>query len=80
MAFLPNYDMPTALVLVSGSDIWLNTPQPPLEASGTSGMKAALSCRPVRQARACRIADVRRSRALARRHESRYAAEPYLIG
>ena len=29
--------------LVSGADVWLNTPQPPLEASGTSGMKAALN-------------------------------------
>jgi starch phosphorylase len=28
---------------VSGADVWLNTPQPPLEASGTSGMKAALN-------------------------------------
>jgi starch phosphorylase len=43
MAFLPNYTMSTALALVAGSDIWLNTPQPPLEASGTSGMKAALN-------------------------------------
>jgi starch phosphorylase len=43
MAFLPNYTMATALLMVSGSDIWLNTPQPPLEASGTSGMKAALN-------------------------------------
>jgi len=29
--------------LVSGADVWLNTPQPPLEASGTGGMKAALN-------------------------------------
>jgi starch phosphorylase len=43
MAFLPNYSMDTALALVAGSDLWLNTPQPPLEASGTSGMKAALN-------------------------------------
>ncbi|MEX0758177.1 MAG: alpha-glucan family phosphorylase, partial [Tistlia sp.] len=42
-AFLPNYDMELAKVLVAGSDIWLNTPLPPLEASGTSGMKAALN-------------------------------------
>lgn len=41
--FLPNYDMRTAKALVSGADIWLNTPLPPLEASGTSGMKAALN-------------------------------------
>lgn len=43
IAFLPNYDMRTALMLVSGVDVWLNTPEPPLEASGTSGMKAALN-------------------------------------
>lgn len=41
--FLPNYDMEIAKLLVSGVDIWLNTPLPPLEASGTSGMKAALN-------------------------------------
>jgi starch phosphorylase len=39
--FVPNYDMRKAKLLVAGSDVWLNTPQPPLEASGTSGMKAA---------------------------------------
>jgi starch phosphorylase len=43
MAFLPNYDMAVARTLVAGADIWLNTPLPPLEASGTSGMKAALN-------------------------------------
>jgi starch phosphorylase len=43
IAFLPNYDMTIAKALVSGSDVWLNTPLPPLEASGTSGMKAALN-------------------------------------
>ena len=43
MAFLPDYTMATALAMVSGADVWLNTPQPPLEASGTSGMKAALN-------------------------------------
>jgi starch phosphorylase len=41
--FLPNYDMRLAKLLVSGVDVWLNTPQPPLEASGTSGMKAAFN-------------------------------------
>ena len=41
--FLPNYDMALARHLVSGVDVWLNTPLPPLEASGTSGMKAALN-------------------------------------
>jgi starch phosphorylase len=39
--FVPNYDLALAKLLVAGSDIWLNTPLPPLEASGTSGMKAA---------------------------------------
>jgi starch phosphorylase len=43
IAFLPNYDIEIAGRLVSGVDIWLNTPLPPLEASGTSGMKAALN-------------------------------------
>ncbi len=43
IAFLPNYDMALAKLLVAGADIWLNTPLPPLEASGTSGMKAALN-------------------------------------
>jgi glycogen phosphorylase len=43
MAFLPDYDMSIAAKLVAGSDIWLNTPLPPYEASGTSGMKAALN-------------------------------------
>lgn len=41
--FLPNYDMNLAKYLVSGVDLWLNTPRPPLEASGTSGMKAAVN-------------------------------------
>lgn len=43
IAFLADYDMDLALTLVSGSDLWLNTPLPPLEASGTSGMKAAFN-------------------------------------
>lgn len=43
IAFLSDYTMATALAMVSGADVWLNTPQPPLEASGTSGMKAALN-------------------------------------
>lgn len=41
--FLPNYEMQMAQTLVAGADVWLNTPLPPLEASGTSGMKAALN-------------------------------------
>ncbi|MBC8413214.1 MAG: alpha-glucan family phosphorylase [Nitrospira sp.] len=43
IAFLEGYNMEIALDLVSGSDIWLNTPLRPLEASGTSGMKAAVN-------------------------------------
>ncbi|MEM2915330.1 MAG: alpha-glucan family phosphorylase, partial [Candidatus Bathyarchaeia archaeon] len=41
IAYLEDYDMDTAAKIVSGVDLWLNTPMPPLEASGTSGMKAA---------------------------------------
>jgi starch phosphorylase len=41
VAFIQNYNMAIALKLVSGVDVWLNTPLRPLEASGTSGMKAA---------------------------------------
>jgi starch phosphorylase len=41
MVYLSNYDMDMALKMVSGVDVWLNTPQRPREASGTSGMKAA---------------------------------------
>jgi starch phosphorylase len=41
VVYLENYDIELAKLLVSGVDLWLNTPQPPLEASGTSGMKAA---------------------------------------
>jgi starch phosphorylase len=43
VAFLENYDMHMAKFLVQGVDIWLNTPRFPLEASGTSGQKAALN-------------------------------------
>ena len=41
--YLPDYDMELAKHLISGVDIWLNTPEKPHEASGTSGMKAALN-------------------------------------
>jgi starch phosphorylase len=41
IVYLENYDMYLAAKLVSGVDVWLNTPLRPLEASGTSGMKAA---------------------------------------
>jgi glycogen phosphorylase len=43
IAYLEDYDMAQAAVLTAGSDVWLNTPLPPLEASGTSGMKAAMN-------------------------------------
>lgn len=43
VAFLPGYDMETARTMVAGVDVWLNTPLRPLEASGTSGMKAAFN-------------------------------------
>ncbi|MGH8976962.1 MAG: alpha-glucan family phosphorylase [Acidimicrobiia bacterium] len=43
VAFLEDYDLSTAVPLVAGCDVWLNLPRPPLEASGTSGMKAALN-------------------------------------
>ena len=43
IVYLENYDLKLAKMLTSGVDIWLNTPQVPREASGTSGMKAALN-------------------------------------
>jgi starch phosphorylase len=43
VVYLPDYDMEIARLLVAGVDIWLNTPLRPLEASGTSGMKAAFN-------------------------------------
>ena len=43
VAFLEDYDMHLAHLLVQGVDLWLNVPRVPLEASGTSGMKAALN-------------------------------------
>lgn len=43
IVYLPDYDMTIARLMVAGVDLWLNTPLPPLEASGTSGMKAALN-------------------------------------
>ncbi len=43
IVFVENYDLHVARHLVQGVDLWLNTPRPPLEASGTSGMKAALN-------------------------------------
>ena len=43
VAFLENYDMHVAPRLIAGVDLWLNLPRPPLEASGTSGMKVAIN-------------------------------------
>ena len=43
VVFLENYDMTIGRMLTRGSDIWLNNPRRPLEASGTSGMKAAMN-------------------------------------
>lgn len=43
IVFVPDYDARLAKLMVAGSDLWLNTPEPPLEASGTSGMKAAVN-------------------------------------
>jgi starch phosphorylase len=43
LVFLEDYDMNLARYLVQGVDVWMNTPRRPMEASGTSGMKAALN-------------------------------------
>ena len=43
VSYLTNYDMEVAKMLCAGVDVWLNTPLPPMEASGTSGMKAAMN-------------------------------------
>ena len=43
IAYLSNYEMALGRLITAGVDVWINTPQRPLEASGTSGMKAALN-------------------------------------
>jgi starch phosphorylase len=43
VTFLEDYDLAMAAQLVRGCDVWINVPRPPLEASGTSGMKSALN-------------------------------------
>lgn len=43
IVFVEGYDMTWGATITAGVDLWLNTPRPPLEASGTSGMKAALN-------------------------------------
>jgi glycogen phosphorylase len=43
VVFLDDYDLATAAWMVRGCDVWLNVPRPPLEASGTSGMKSVIN-------------------------------------
>jgi starch phosphorylase len=43
VVYLENYNMTLGAMITSGVDVWLNTPEPPMEASGTSGMKASLN-------------------------------------
>ena len=43
LVFVPNYETDLGRLITSGVDLWLNTPRPPMEASGTSGMKAVLN-------------------------------------
>ena len=43
IVYLENYNLELGKMITSGVDVWLNTPEPPLEASGTSGMKAAIN-------------------------------------
>ncbi|WP_066424259.1 alpha-glucan family phosphorylase [Anabaena sp. 4-3] len=43
IVFVPNYDIHISRLMVAGCDVWLNTPRRPREASGTSGMKAAMN-------------------------------------
>ena len=43
MSFLEDYDLQVGRRLVSGCDVWINLPRKPMEASGTSGMKAAFN-------------------------------------
>ena len=43
LAVMPNRNLDTSALLVAGSDVWLNNPEPPMEACGTSGMKAAMN-------------------------------------
>ena len=43
VAFLEDYDLSFAQTLIAGCDVWVNVPRPPFEASGTSGMKAAMN-------------------------------------
>ncbi len=49
IVFVEDYEMGVARALVSGVDVWLNTPRRPLAASGTSGMKSGAQWRPPRE-------------------------------
>ncbi|MBM3694497.1 MAG: glycosyltransferase family 1 protein [Actinobacteria bacterium] len=46
IAYVEDYDMELARYLLAGADVWVNMPRPPMEASGTSGMKAAINGAP----------------------------------
>ena len=46
VAFVDDYDLHAAHFLVQGCNVWLNNPRKPMEASGTSGMKAAINSVP----------------------------------
>lgn len=46
LVFVPNYETDLGRIITAGVDVWLNTPRPPMEASGTSGMKAVLNAVP----------------------------------
>ena len=52
IAFVDDYDLHVAHFLVQGCDVWMNNPRKPLEASGTSGMKASHQRRAARSASA----------------------------
>ncbi len=73
IVYLPNYNLDLARLLVAGADIWLNTPLPPLEASGTSGMKAAFNGVP-------NLGAISRNASYFNSHRMmrRYATEAYL--
>jgi starch phosphorylase len=43
LAVFPTRNLDSAMLMVAGSDVWLNNPEPPMEACGTSGMKAAIN-------------------------------------
>jgi hypothetical protein len=93
IAYMVNYDWQLAQLMTAGVDVWLNTPQPPLEASGTSGMKAALTgvpslsghrATPPRSTTSwsewsCRAAVLPRPRAIHRRHATRHRSQRLIL-